>query len=264
MRTFPPGLDPVVDLSPSLWVQEALKDWPRERFRVRDLVPPVFEAYARILHRPRRPDDLKDPTGTWAQRAATLGREMGPETTWWALLGTAPYEGGMDHGPDEGRLNESEVATLASFLGADTADPSACWFALWSGFGIFSTGSSFLRAGGTLAQRLGKLRVRRAERRANRRAERARARLATFRLLGQSGRSYILMRGAVSDAIRFSFDGWFQSPTLWWPDDRSWFVHTEIDGTSTYVGGSRPMVGRLVGEQILESFEVGADTPAAL
>ena len=264
MSRFPPGLEPVQDLSSSLWVQEALKEWPSRPFRVRHLVPPVFDAYARILHRPRRPDDIRDPTGTWAERAAALGRDLGPETTWWALLGTAPYDSGTDHGPDEGRLNETEVAALASFLGAHTADPSACWFALWSGFGIFSTGSSLLRAGGTLAQPLGTLRVRRGEWKANRRAERARARLATFPLLGQSGRSYVLMKGAVSDAIRFSFDGWFQSPTLWWPEDRSWFVHTEIDGMSTYVGGPRSLVDSLVGEQILESFEVDPDDRAAL
>jgi hypothetical protein len=60
------------------------------------------------------------------------------------------------------------------------------------------------------------------------------------------------------------FDGWFQSPSLWWPEDRSWFVHTEVDGMSTYLGGSRAVVDRLVGEQVLESFEVQADARAAL
>jgi hypothetical protein len=90
------------------------------------------------------------------------------------------------------------------------------------------------------------------------------SRLATFALLGRSGRSYLLFRGALGDAERFTFNGWFQSPTLWWPDDRSWFVHTEIDAMCTYVGGSRDMIDSLVGQQILESFEVEADTPAAL
>jgi hypothetical protein len=67
MSAFPPGLEPVEDLSPSVWVQEALKDRPAGGFRVRDLVPPVFEAYARILHRPYRPGDERIPTGTWAE-----------------------------------------------------------------------------------------------------------------------------------------------------------------------------------------------------
>jgi hypothetical protein len=36
----------------------------------------------------------------------------------------------------------------------------------------------------------------------------------------------------------------------------SLFVHTEIDATSTYVGGSRALVDVLVRDQLLESFEV--------
>ena len=64
MIRFPPGLEPVEDLSPADWVREALKDWPRGRgFLVRDLVPPIFEAYARILHRAHRPEDRLRPNG---------------------------------------------------------------------------------------------------------------------------------------------------------------------------------------------------------
>jgi hypothetical protein len=43
-----------------------------------------------------------------------------------------------------------------------------------------------------------------------------------------------------------------------------WFVHTEIDAMSTYIGGSHEMIDSLVGQQILEPFEVEEDTPAAL
>src|SRR4026207_2183921 len=108
MRTFPPGLDPVVDLSPSLWVQEAMKDWPPERFRVRDLVPPVFEAYARILHRPRRPSDIRDPTGTWAERARERNVELRPETRWEDLERSRDDRWSLH----EGSVSEGEVGTL--------------------------------------------------------------------------------------------------------------------------------------------------------
>ena len=167
------------------------------------------------------------------------------------------------HGPDEGSLNESEVATLVEFLGTHTADPRACWFALWSGFGFLGVeGRLHRRRSGALAE-MG-LWLRGAVQNLRQRQESRR--FATFDLLGQSGRSYLLFHGPVSEAEKFHFGdgGWFQSPTLWWPDDRSWFVHTEIDGTSTYVGGSRPMIGRLVGEQVLESFAVDAEDPAVL
>jgi hypothetical protein len=258
MRLFPPGLEPVKDLSPSVWMQEALKDWPAGRFHVRDLVPRVFEAYARTLHRPHRPGDSRIPTGTWAERAAELGRPLGPETT-WRDLDVARPDGSETRAWSlgEGSLSEREAAALASILEAHTSTPGICWFATWSGWGLLG-GSDYL------VQARGMFPGWRARRRADVRARRERrelAKLSTFELLGRSGRSYLLSRGAVSDASRFVFDGQFQSPTLSWPDDRAWFVHTEIDASSTYVGGPRAMIDRLVGEQILESFEVQPDTP---
>lgn len=87
MIEFPPGLEPAKDLSSSVWVQEALRDRPQRPFRVLDLVPPVFEAYARVLHRPHRLGDGREPTGTWHERAAELGRLPGPETSWRDLDG---------------------------------------------------------------------------------------------------------------------------------------------------------------------------------
>ena len=41
------------------------------------------------------------------------------------------------------------------------------------------------------------------------------------------------------DTLR-STDGTFFWPTLWWPEDESWFVATHTDATSTYVGVRRP------------------------
>jgi len=46
MIRFPPALEPLEDLSPAAWVEQALKEWPRGRPSfVRDFVPPAFEAY---------------------------------------------------------------------------------------------------------------------------------------------------------------------------------------------------------------------------
>jgi hypothetical protein len=76
--------------------------------------------------------------------------------------------------------------------------------------------------------------------------------------------SCILFEGEIWQISRFHSGFEPRSPTLWWPEDRAWFVHTRIEATSTYLGGSQALVDHVVGEQILESFEVGADTPAAL
>jgi hypothetical protein len=263
MPTFPPGLEPIEDLSPSLWVQEALKDWPAGPFLVRDLVPPVFEAYARILHRPNRPTDGRIPTGTWAERASEGGHELGPKTGRDVLKGPKDEGRGDDWRAEEGSLIELEAEALGSLLSGHTSTPLDCWFAMWSGWGDLSEASSgalYRVPEGTIAD----LRTRWRSRLESWRARREASRLKTFPLLGRSGRSYLLFHGAVDDAARFDLGHRFQSPALWWPQDRSWFVHTEIDGTSTYVGGSRSLIGRLVGEQILESFEVDAEDPALL
>jgi hypothetical protein len=46
-----------------------------------------------------------------------------------------------------------------------------------------------------------------------------------------------------------------QSPTLWWPDDRAWCVASEVDFHSTYVGGSRQLIDRLLGDERIEALE---------
>jgi hypothetical protein len=263
MSPFSPGLEPVEDLSPSVWVQQALKDRPAERFRVRDLVPPVFVAYARILHRPYKPGDGRIPTGTWAERAAELGRELGPETDWEELEGTMS-DGVLkdDWTPGQGSLIEQEVGTLAPFLYGHTTTPLECWFAMWSGWGDLSGASGVLYR--SPQRTIAELRIRWRNWFESWQARREAARLKTFPLLGRSGRSYVLVAGAIDDAPRFHLGRRFQSPSLWWPADRAWFVHTEIDAVSTYVGGSRALVDQLVGGQILESFEVAEDSLAAL
>jgi hypothetical protein len=264
MSPFPPGLEPIEDLRQADWVREALKYWPRGRgFLVHDLVPPIFESYARILHRAHRPEDRRYPTGRWADRAEQLGRTFGPETSWYELTGTNFADGPARDAwvPNEGSSSEEEVKSLAALLSGYTSTPSACWFAMWSGWGDLSGGSSALyRSGGGIAE----LKFRWRNRLESQRARREAARLKTFPLLGQSGRSYLLFSGAVDDASRFDLDHRFQSPALWWPDDRSWFVHTEIDAVSTYLGGSQALVDSLVGQQVLESFEVEKDSRAAM
>ena len=47
-----------------------------------------------------------------------------------------------------------------------------------------------------------------------------------------------------------------QTPTLWWPATHSWCVASEIDFHSTYVGGPRGLVDRLVDDERIEALEV--------
>jgi hypothetical protein len=46
----------------------------------------------------------------------------------------------------------------------------------------------------------------------------------------------------------------WQSANLWWPEDRSWCVATEIDFTWTYVGGDTAVVQELVEDRTIEAI----------
>jgi hypothetical protein len=73
-------------------------------------------------------------------------------------------------------------------------------------------------------------------------------------------RNYGLYGGPIDLALT-SVDGpWnSQSPNLWWPEDRSWCVATEVDYAWTYVGGSRMLIGALLGDDLLEAMPVHLD-----
>lgn len=51
------------------------------------------------------------------------------------------------------------------------------------------------------------------------------------------------------------------SPSFWWPEDRRWFVATPDYMSTTYVGGSRRLIDRLLADGRLEAFaaEAGDD-----
>lgn len=49
------------------------------------------------------------------------------------------------------------------------------------------------------------------------------------------------------------------SPNLWWPQDRTWCVATNVDLMASYVGGSRQCVEAILASPELEAFEVSAE-----
>jgi hypothetical protein len=223
-------------------------------------VPPVFDAYVRILHETGRVEGNVS-TGTWGELAEARGFGLGPGTSFSELSEMAPESEERDWAtPMEGSLAESEVPKLRHVLERHTTTPERCLFLLWTGYG-------FLTEGGSAAlyaerSRRDQLRDRREARAAKRRAMRFARRFALIELLGRSGRRYFLLSGPVSSAERFTFgERWFQSPNVWWPDDRAWLVHTEVDYHSTYVGGSRSLVEELLASD-LECLEVQATSLA--
>ena len=70
------------------------------------------------------------------------------------------------------------------------------------------------------------------------------------------GRSYFLFTGPLTAEDNWGVDGFTQSPNLIWPDDRSWFVATEIDWDSTLIAGSEHLVAAIEGVPGLETVRV--------
>jgi len=106
-----------------------------------------------------------------------------------------------DDEPETGDMPEDQFAAVAAVLARHTGTPDDCWFGFWEGRGA--------------AQSLG---------------------LPRFGpRLKIPQRENFLIHGTVHDAVR-ALDSW--GPNLWWPQDRAWFVATDIDLMSTYIGSS--------------------------
>ncbi len=258
LRTLPDGVELVTeDVSVADWVDERLLPFraPDEGVLVGEIVPTGFEAYARVFHPAYRLVGSRVEPVRWAQLAAARGAVAHPEMQLEGLVGS------LDLGdpPSPGSLPEDECRALARALAPFTGTRDRGWFCLWEGFGFLS-GS----AGNLLTAPEGSRRaIRRPTRReALRRAEaggRALARLPKVRIHpdpeGRGAlRSDLLFRGPVEAASRFTFDGVYQSPNLWWPDDRAWCVATEIDVACTYVGGSAACIDAVLACSDLEAL----------
>lgn len=75
-------------------------------------------------------------------------------------------------------------------------------------------------------------------------------------------RDHFLFTGPLALTQRtFRFDVREQSPSMWWPEDRTWFVSTDVDAYSTYVGGSAACIDAVLGCPALETMAVDPETP---
>ena len=117
-----------------------------------------------------------------------------------------------------GTLHVEQRRILVDHLRSATTTPDRCWFAMWEGFGGLDDGGI-----------------------------RERVELPS--------RNYLLYSGPVDRTLEspHPFD---QSPNLWWPEDRAWFVATEIDFDSTFVGGDDRLIAALASDQRLEALVI--------
>lgn len=237
------------DVSAAGWLHEQLGHAPPSV--VTDLVPAGFDAYARVLHPAGDPAPGGRRLVRWRDVAAWSGRPLTSQSPFHAVampeheVGGAPPWAGT--GPRRGSLAPPDAGALISAVRRHTRTPGSCWFCLWDGY--HTTGSSGAAEG---------------QARDGRPPRRAEGQASAPSPIELMGRRYRLYRGPVECAsVQMTNGSVQQTANLWWPEDRSWCVASEVDLTCTYVGGSVELVRALVGDPGLEALEVAPDDPVA-
>jgi hypothetical protein len=210
------GLPLETDVSVGAWLAEAVAGahWST----VGSLVPPVFPAFARVLHPAYRYDGDDDVEIAWSDVADLNGTVCHPRMQWPAVTGGWEYltedsqPPTWDGTPAEGHLPCTVAERMAAVLARHTSTPQDCLFGRWVG-----SGSDVPDLRGAP------------------------------RLPLPRARDVVLARGRVVDAVRnLAPEPAEQSANLWWPADRAWCVATDIDLMSTYVAGSEACIADLL------------------
>ena len=205
------------------WIAAALV--PSSPPTVASLVPPVFAAYARVLHPAISYEGDDDVEVPWAAVAALNERTPHRLMQWPAITGSWDFVADDDQpelwndSPAEGHLPAPVAARLAAVLAPHTADPRDCWFGAWTDD-------------------------------------------ADDACLHLGPRAFRLVRGPVAlAAANFADEPAEQGPSLWFPADRAWCVVTDIDLMSTYVGGSAAAVHAVLNADGLEAWPAEPGNP---
>lgn len=218
--SFPEGIELVQDTGPATWVAESLGRYPWAT--VGSVVPDGFEAYARILHPAYRTiGTYEQEPVTWAEVAAMTGRRLHPLAQFSRIAGIEDLNGRPEWGqrPPEGDLPVEVATALCPALAGFTQTADRCWFCVWVGWGDLYALEGYDEE--------------------------------SYPHVEMPGREYLLLRGSMDLVSQIGRDGG-NDPSIWWPDDRTWCVATEIDLDSTFVGGTAECIARLMDEPALE------------
>jgi hypothetical protein len=190
----------------------------------------------------------------WTDLARARGITLSPDISFSEVSGITPEnQSELDKlAPMDGQLPPETCDALAAVLRPHTHTPDRCWFCLWEGNGSFwsqSHGTGF--PPDATREEIARYWA----------AARAQDEiLSSTPRVETHARRYFLFHGPLDAACTFAPSGSYTTPNLWWPDDRAWIVITEIDGFSTYVGGSRPAIQDVLHSPDVEAIEVTLDT----
>ncbi len=207
------------DVAAGDWILPHLHPFNQD---IGSVVPSGFEGYCRIFH-PVVSSDPSVPAATWTEVARKNGRIAHPSMQFHMInrpIGTPSSSAHVQcQELSWGSLPVAQAIELADLLRQYTASSEHCWFGVWTGYSDVETGG---------AQRL-----------------------------RHPGREYAVLPGpidAVADGSQSVLGR--RSPNLWWPQDESWIVVTDIECAWTYVGGPAHLIEDLVSHRDLEVMRV--------
>jgi hypothetical protein len=195
--------------------------WIRDRLHpfaqdVDSLVPEGFDDHARVFH----PANRDGHPVTWRGIAEATGRKVHAEMQFGNIAGAwreSPRRDLWTSPPATGRLPPDLARELVAVLRSQTTTPQRCWFAVWEGWGGLKPGTP---------------------------------------RFDHPNRRYYLALGTVDDAASTVYvPQWVhQSASMWWPEDRAWFVATEVDLDSTYLAGTNACVDAVLAHPRIEAL----------
>jgi hypothetical protein len=149
-----------------------------------------------------------------------------------------PTDGPSRHG-FTGSLPASIRKLLIEKLRDETGTPDRCWFCFWDGWGGLDDqgvkerftlpGRSFLVHSGPIEMAL---------------SPPPRFPAATMNATMRTGREPAIIPVSTTDD---------QSASSWWPNDRKWFVATDIDDSWSFVGGSRKLIDKISADDRIDA-----------
>ena len=208
------------------WAEDALADAPFAT--VRGEIPAVFEGYARILHPARRRVGNRWDAVRWAEVAAETGATV-HRLMQFERIAKIPDDPNtqLSWGERPRSRGVCDIVTpLFDILRRHTSVPDRSSVGIWEGYGGLDMVPE----------------------------------LSAAPRMSKPHRTYLLIEVRGEPVTGFCERAW-EPPSVWWPEDRAWFVATDIDIDSTYVGGSRSCVDEILGHSALEAFPAELDDP---
>ena len=212
-------LEAVSDVQAALWGFERLA--PFNAYSVGSLVPQGFERYARILHPGWRIEERRRLPVRWSEMASCTESQSHALMQWKKIA--APNMGDAEVlAPDEGTIPVAVSSHLANILSLRT--DCRCWLGVWGGYG------------GGYSEHVPQ----------------------PTKSVDTGARHWDLFRAPLRAAFR-PFFCWGYTANLIWSDDRGWWLTTDIDLNSSYIGGNASLIEALLGSDELETWPASPD-----